>query len=110
MPTYQEYQSAGGTMSLSDYTAFSRKAWALLDTLTMGRAAVSTGAVLSKVKLALYDMADELFRQSQGGEVASATNDGYSETYVVTGKSREDKLRSIAASYLANTGLLYRGL
>lgn len=110
MPTYFDYVSAGGAMSQTNYYVFSSKAWALLDTLTMGRAAVSTGAVLSKVKLALYDMADELFRQSQGGEVASATNDGYSETYVVTGKSREDKLRSIAASYLANTGLLYRGL
>ena len=108
MPTYADYQAAGGTLSEADYTRLARRAWAYLDTLTMGRAAVSTGAVLDKVRLCVYDLVDTLAHEEQGGDVVSATNDGYSETYARSGKSTEQKLYASASLYLAATGLLDR--
>lgn len=109
MPTYEEYMLLAGKLSQPDYEVAARQALAYLDTITFGRASQVTGFVKEKVNLALYALVDEIHAQSSGGEVASATNDGYTETYVTTGKSAEDKLRTIAVSYLATTGLLYRG-
>ena len=109
MPTYEEYMLLAGKLSQPDYDVAARQALAYLDTITFGRASQATGFVKDKVTLALYALVDEIHAQSSGGEVASATNDGYTETYVTTGKSAEDKLRTIAVRYLATTGLLYRG-
>lgn len=108
MPTYTEYQAAGGTLSETDYNRLARRAWAYLDTLTLGKAAAVTGPVRDKVCLCVFDLADTMYHEEQGGDVISATNDGYSETYARSGKSAEEKLYASAALYLATTGLLDR--
>ena len=109
MLTYEAYVSLGGELSPTDYADVARQAHAYLDTIRFGRASQATGFVKDKVDLALYALVHEIHAQSSGGEVASASNDGYTETYVASGKSAEDKLRTIAARYLATTGLLYQG-
>lgn len=106
---YEGYDSLGGKLSQPEYETAARQALAYLDTITFGRASQATGFVKDKVTLALYALVDEIHAQSSGGEVASASNDGYTETYVASGKSSEDKLRAIAVHHLAATGLLYRG-
>ena len=108
MPTYEEYTAAGGTLDETEYNRLAVRAWAYLDTLTLGKAALATGTVLGKVKLCLFDLVGTMYQTEQGGEVVSANNDGYSETYAQSGKTAEQKLYSSAALYLAATGLLDR--
>lgn len=109
MPTYEEYTAMGGTLGELDYLPAARQAYAYLDTITLGKASNATGSAAVKVASAVVALADEIHRQETSREVASATNDGYSETYVTSGKTGEDKKRAIAVQYLATTGLLYRG-
>lgn len=108
MPTYEQYTQAGGKLSEGDYGLFAQRAWAYLDTLTLGKAALVTGQALKKVAQCCFALTDEMSRESAGGEVSSATNDGYSETYVTSGKSLEQRLNAIATLFLASTGLLSR--
>ena len=57
-------------------------------------------------------MADAYLLQEHGGGVAAETNDGISVTYVAGAgvKSEGRRLYEAAALFLANTGLLYRGV
>ena len=50
-----------------------------------------------------------MYKQEQGGEVSSATNDGYSETYVTSNRSPDQQLYNAALWYLGSTGLMYQG-
>lgn len=109
MPTYEEYTAMGGTLGELEYLPAARQALAYLDAITLGRASNASGPAAVKVAAAICALADEYHRQATSKEVASANNDGYSETYVTSGKTGEDKLRTIAVQYLAMTGLLYRG-
>lgn len=108
MPTYTEYVAAGGTMTEAEYNASAPLAWAYLNSMTLGKAGVATGTLASTVSACFYRLADTIYQESQGGEVASASNDGYSESYVTSGKTAEQKRYSIVVAYLAATGLLDR--
>lgn len=108
MPTYQQYTQAGGKLSEEDYNRFARQAWAYLDTITLGKAALATGPVADKVDQCCFALTEEMCRESAGGEVVSASNDGYSETYATSGKTSEQRLSAIANVFLAATGLLSR--
>lgn len=100
-----------GVLGETDFARLSRRSAAYLDQVTFGRpAAVTCGSVLEKVKDACCAVADELYRQERGGEVVSANNDGYTETYAASGKTPGQRLYAAAAFYLGNTGLLYRGV
>lgn len=99
-----------GAMAEGDFLRLSRAASAHIDALTFGRAAsVADEGTKAKLKDACCAVADVLLAEEQGGEVASATNDGYSETYVTSGKSAARRRYEAAALYLANTGLMYAG-
>ena len=92
MPSYAEYLAAGGALTEAEYLPLARQAWAYLDTVTLGKAALTEGALRGRVDSCFYALVDQIYRESQGGEVASASNDGYSETYVTSGKTAEDEL------------------
>lgn len=109
MPTYQEYTAAGGQLTQTEFNKISVTAWAYLTTLTLGRAAVATGENAALVKQCFAKLCDTQYAQMQGSEVASASNDGYSETYVQSGKTAEQKNYAIVMQYLGLTGMLYRG-
>ena len=108
MPTYEQYQQAGGGLGKEGYLPLARTAWAYLDTMTLGKAALTSGALRGKVDSCFFALVDLLYSETQGGEVASATNDGYSETYVTSGKTAEERRRALVSLFLASTGLLSR--
>lgn len=108
MPSYESYQLAGGGLGEAEYLPLARRAWAYLDTMTMGKAARAEGAVRGKVDACFFALVDLLYQESQGGEVASASNDGYSETYVTSGKTSAERQAALVSLFLASTGLLSR--
>lgn len=97
----------GTAVPEGEFTRLSRKASAYIDTVTHGNAEKAEN---SKVKAKLSDaccaVCEELYRQEQGGEIASETNHNVSRTYVTSNKARERKLYDAAILYLTNTGLL----
>lgn len=108
--TYEEYQSAGGTLGEADFNKQARRASAYIDQGSRGRAeaAFASGLYADEIKNAALDLVDEMARQEAGGEVISATNDGYSETYATSRKSSDQKLYDILRLYLGQTELISR--
>lgn len=112
MEPYADYfyyqETYRGTMPEADFNRLSRQASYYIDSLTFGRI---QGDWLdsSRVKDACCAVAEQMRRQEQGGEVASATNDGYSETYITSGKTPAQRQYATVAQYLGMTGLMYRG-
>lgn len=99
-----------GTMAEADFLRLSRAASAYLDALTFGRAAAVTDErTRDKLRDACCAVTDCLRTEERGGEVVSASNDGYTETYAASGKSAAQRRYEVATLYLANTGLLYAG-
>lgn len=103
-----------GTLSEAEFTRASVFASAYIDELTLGATGDGSGLdedVLLRARLALCAVCDAHARQEAHAGIASATNDGYSETYVTgDGDAAGRQLRSAASVYLAPTGLLYRGV
>lgn len=111
MPDHALYREAGGTLSEEEFRRLAGKAWAYLEALTMGRVDMALPApAAEKVKRACCALVNEYAAQERGGEIASAANDGYQETYVSSGRTFSQRLYDIAALYLAPTGLLYAGM
>lgn len=111
MPDYVFYRAMGGTLSEEEFMRLRGKAWAYLEALTMGRVdkALPSPAA-ERIKRACCAVAEEYVAQEKGGEVASASNDGYSETYAGSGRTAAQRLYDAAVLYLAPTGLLYTGM
>lgn len=104
---YQEtYQ---GTMNEADFNRLAPRASAYLDAITYGKldAAWQTE---ERVKCACCAIAEEYAVTEQGGEITSTNNDGYAESYAVSGRTAEQRYYQVAALYLGGTGLLYRGI
>lgn len=99
----------GNAIAEMDFTRLSRQASAYLDMLTLDKI-TDDWKKDDHVKCACCAAAEVYARQEQGGEVASETNHNVSKTYVTSGKSVDKQLYDAAVLYLANTGLLYRGL
>lgn len=111
MPDYELYRTLGGQLSLEAYMRQIWRAWAYLEALTLGRVnAPLPAAVARKVARACCALVDEYAAQEQGGELVSASNDGYQETYAASGRTPGQRLYDIAALHLAPTGLLYSGM
>lgn len=100
-------QTYGGTMTEEEFSRYYPKAKATIEALTFGRSETATGKVALKVQQAICAVVDELGATSNG-ILASASNDGYSETYAVS-RSAEQRLQDAAYLYLASTGLMFRG-
>lgn len=101
----------GTAVPESDFPRLARQASAYIDTVTFGNAEMAED---SKAKTKLSDaccaIAEDMYKQEQGGEIASESNDGTSVTYVTGGKTPERRMYDIAVMYLSNTGLLYAGV
>ncbi len=63
-----------------------------------------------EVKLACCAIADIIYIDGQTDGIASENTDGYSVSYDKNSKSTKQKAYEMAAMYLADTGLLYRGI
>lgn len=101
---------AGTEISTADFPRLSRQASAYIDTITYGNAEKATDSkVIAKLSDACCAVAEVMYTQEQGGEVASESNHSVSRTYVTSGKSASNKMYDAAVIYLSNTGLLYAG-
>lgn len=99
----------GDAVPVADFYGLSRQASAYLDQVTFGR--IRGGWEQdSRVKDACCAIVNILYRQEQGGEVASASNDGYSETYVTSGRTTAQRMYAAAEQYLSMTGLMCRSV
>lgn len=111
MPDYDFYRALGGTLDQEDFTRLVWKAWAYLEALTLGRVnGTLPVAADKKVKRCCCALIDEYANQDKGGEVVSASNDGYTESYAASGKTPDQRLYTIATIHLTTTGLLYSGI
>lgn len=108
--TYYCSLYGGSIIAEADFTRLSRIASAFIDTITYGRAAMATGIDSERVKDACCAVCEVIYQEDNGGEVASASNDGYSESYVTSGKSIDRKKYDAAAVFLSSSGLLYSGV
>lgn len=110
--TYEYYAGTymGSAISAGDFPRLSRIAFRYLDSITMGRIARADERTKQIAMDACCAMAEVQQRQDSGGEIASASNDGYSESYVTSGKTAEQRMYAVACAMLAHTGLLYRGM
>lgn len=100
-------ETFGGALSEEQFNSLIPKACAVVDALTFGRCVNLPDVVADKVKSAECAVVDEM-NATSGGVVASASNDGYSETYAIT-RTAEQRLKDAAALYLAATGLMFCG-
>lgn len=101
----------GKDVSASDWAARERNAEAYLDSLTLGR--IGDGLpepVAEKCRMALCAVAECFEQEAKGGEVASEAVGKWSRTFAASGTSPARRRYDAAARYLANTGLLYRGV
>lgn len=99
----------GKAVPEADFHGLSRRASAYLDQVTFGRIR-GEWEQDGRVKDACCAMVEILYRQEQGGEVASASNDGYSETYVTSGRTDAQRMYAAAEQYLGMTGLMCRSV
>lgn len=100
---------SGRAITEMDFPRLSRQASAYLDMLTLDKL-TGDWTTDARVKNACCAVAEVYALKNAGGEVASESNHGVSRTYVTSGKSTDTQLYDAAALYLANTGLLYRGV
>lgn len=111
---YEFYKNTyhGNKISETAWPAFSRDAAAYVDKITFGRASADglDDALKQACQMAVCAAAEELQTQDAGGVVASASNDGYSETYIAASQTPGQRLRASVGLWLDNTGLLYRGV
>lgn len=108
--TYYYEIYGGNAINEQDFARLARVASAFIDTITYGNAAAAAGDTAEKVKDACCAVCEVIRQEENGGEVASASNDGYSESYVTSGKSIDKKKYDAAAVFLSPTGLLYSGV
>ena len=102
---------AGTEISTADFPRLSRQASAYIDTITYGNAEKATDSkVIAKLSDACCAVAEVMYTQEQGGEVASESNDGASVTYVTGNATPEQQMYNAAVMYLSNAGLLYAGV
>lgn len=104
----------GSTIPEEEFSKNEKKAEAYLKNITHGKLTEENASEYENVKDCICDMAETVFRSSDGKkEKKSETIDGYSVSYVTEITDGEDsvtamkkKLYSIARYWLLNTGLL----
>lgn len=110
--TYQDYTNTYGGSAIPE-SAWGRSynnAEALVSAMTFGRSrGLLKDDVLRLAILAVCAAAEELFAAEAGKTVSSENNDGYSVSYRAPVETQTEA-RRVAAVYLADTGLLYRGV
>jgi len=114
---YAYYTDEYGGTVLTEEKFGSAVIWstALIDQMTFGRVR-SLSEIPSCVSDAACSAAEKYatFRDAKARGFASESNDGYSVSYAGTGDGAMDSMMSSVRQeikvYLANTGLLYRGV
>lgn len=107
--TYEYYKETygGSLIRENSWKSLEIKMTARLNQYTFNR--MEEGEWLEEAKTALCEMCEYAYRDEKREGKTSETNDGCSVSYD-TGKSLDATLYGIAEVYLANTGLMYRGV
>ena len=120
---YYADEYAGDEIPEASFPKYAKKASAVIDRVTFGRPRVVTDEdILNAVRDAVCAVAECLYKfdatratDEQGREIASENNDGYSVTFRNTGtadaqNAADAAVMDVIQTYLADTGLLYRGI
>ncbi len=115
--TYDYYRNdyVGDTLTEQEFRKYARKASAEIDHVTFGRLSdTQDSEIPDAVRDATCDIAEKMhhYDTADGREVASETNDGLSISYRDTGTQSQQlgEIRMTIRTYLAATGLMYRGV
>lgn len=101
----------GDRIQAQAWPALSRDAAAWLDAVTFSRVDDSLDApTLDACRMAVCAAAEVFARERDGGELTGETVGKWSRSYAADSRSRGRKLYDAASVWLANTGLLYRGV
>ena len=91
--------------------ALSRDASAWLDAVTFGRVQDDLDEqTLHACRMAVCAAAEVFSQEQEGGTLTGETVGKWSRSYAADTRSRGRKLYDAASAWLANTGLLYRGV
>lgn len=105
--TYYQEEYRGSSIRQEDFLQYACKASSYLNHITQGRIQKELPEEIQrKIKDACCAAVETLVENANGREIASASNDGYSETYVTSGKTTSQKLYEAVFFYLGDTGLL----
>ena len=122
--SYEQYAAAGGALPETEFAPRARRASAIIDRLTHGRAAPALAAHTEQLQAPLADAcigiirlldAADAGRAAAAGGLASASNDGYSESYLAPAAARNG-MDAACLAVLADAlgadpyGLLYAGI
>ena len=109
--TYYVNDYHGTVVSEADFSRLSVLATAHINKITHNRAKTAEGETLEAVKLAFCAVIDELDKQEHGGIVTAESNDGISRSYATAVvKSANQRIYSVAETYLSETDLLFVGV
>lgn len=115
--TYEYYTDAyfGKALTEKEFPKYAKRASAEIDHVTFGRISKMTNdEIPDAVRDAMCDVAEKLHwydSTAGGGSIASENTDGYSVSYRDMGSStfQNREIRAAIRTYLANTGLMFRG-
>jgi hypothetical protein len=96
----------GTKISSTEFDQLSLIASQHIDTITYGRIGDN---VTTSVKYAMCSIADALYDYNDSGNKVSVSVGKVSESYQVSGKSKDEIIYEAAYQWLINTGLLYKG-
>lgn len=112
---YVDYDNAyPGRLTEERFEQFAPSAEAYIDVITHNRAESARGYRAERVKMALCAVVSEMAAQDAaksagGARLQSVTNDGYTESYGVSGSgaaAETEAIRSAAFRFLSGTGLV----
>lgn len=115
--TYDYYTNDyfGTTLTEQEFPKYARRASAEMDHVTFGRLSkLSADEITDAIRDCMCDVAERMhhFETATGSDIASENNDGYSISYRDTGNTDTQKheIHATIRTYLAVTGLMYRGI
>lgn len=113
---YQYYtdEYLGTKLTEKDFPKYAKRASAEMNHVTFGRLEkLEESQITDAIKDCMCDVAERMlcFETSAGAEIASENNDGYSVSYrdVSEIDKQKHEIYGTIRTYLAVTGLMYRG-
>lgn len=104
---YKDTYHGSKISSRDDFLQFSRKASAYLKQSILSK---DTTGFETEVSDCICALSDEFFETSETSYISSVNNDGLSVSFQARQKDFVCRLDDVVSMYLANTGLLYRGM
>ena len=117
--TYEEYKAYGGEIPQTAFIKYERQARNTINYYTFGRIKEPVPEIAKECMVELMDFAYEVDKaRDEGSKAIKSETVGYADgldslgikTGANTGTSQVSLEHSIAAKYLMNTGLMYRGV